>query len=133
MIFKIELKHHLLIFCMATTMWTFYLLGGLSSEYYQTWPFWKSLVVVNIIPSILLIPLGYYVLKHIVQHHYMRTSLIIAFYGSIPLVIYDILYIGLHLNKGLFFFKDYWYLTVFYFVPWVIFPLIALKIKNEDK
>lgn len=133
MIFKIETKHHILIFSLATTLWTFFLLGGLSSEYYQTWSFWPVFIIVDVFPTILIIPLGYYIMKYVVQHEYLRTSLLIAFYASIPLVIYDTIYIGFYLNKGLGFFVDYWYLTVFYFVPWIIMPLVAIKIKNDIK
>jgi len=52
MLFKIEIKHHLFLFCFSTTLWTSFLFGGLSSEYYQTWPFVKTLLLIDVIPGI---------------------------------------------------------------------------------
>ncbi len=131
MMFKIEIKYQILLFSLSTTLWIFFLLGSLSTEYFQTWPALQTLIIVDIIPAILLIPLSYYLLQSVIGHHYIRASLFAAFYASIPLVIYDVIYIAFHLKKGLFFFFDYWYLTIFYFIPWIIIPIIAYKIKRK--
>ncbi len=130
--FKIEIKHHLFLLCLTTTLWVFFLLGGLWSEYYQTWPFLKTLLIVNIIPGIALIPIGYYVLKFIIGHDYYAAAIWGSFYGSIPLVLYDYLYIAVHLNKGMAFLTSYWYLTVFYFIPWLVLPVVAHYIVKQN-
>lgn len=129
--FKIEIKHHIFLFCLTTTLWTFFLLGGLSSEYYLLWPFGKSLLLINALPAIALIPLGYYVLKHIIGHDFIVASFWAAFYASVPLIFYDYLYIAVHLKVGLSFFKSHWYLTTFYFIPWVVLPLVAVRISKQ--
>ena len=132
MLFKIEVKHHLLLFCLATTLWTLFLLGGLSSDYYQTWSFVKVLLIVDVIPGIALIPIGYYVFKCIIGHDYYSAAFWGSFYGSIPLIIYDYLYIAVHLNQGMAFLTSYWYLTIFYLVPWFVFPLVARFIVKKN-
>ena len=132
MLFRIEIKHHLFLLCLATTLWTFFLLGGLSSEYYQTWPFLKTLLVVDIIPGVALIPIGYYVLKDIIAHDFILAAFWASFYASVPLIIYDYLYIAVHLNVGMSFLKTHWYLTAFYFVPWLILPLVGSYISKQQ-
>jgi hypothetical protein len=108
-----------------------FLLGGLSSEYYQTWSFLKALLIVDVMPLILLVPLSYYILKYVVGHHFVLSGVVAAFYGSVPLVIYDYIFIGKYLNKGMAFLTDYWYLTVFYFVPWAVIPLVGYAIERK--
>jgi len=106
-------------------------LGGLSSEYYQTWPFLKALLIVDVMPLIVLIPLSYYILKHVIGQHFVLSGVVAAFYGSVPLVIYDYLFIGKYLNKGMAFLTDYWYLTVFYFIPWAVVPFAGYAIERK--
>jgi hypothetical protein len=43
-------------------------------------------------------------------------------YISVPLFIYDIFYCGFYLGHGASFFTKYWYLTVYYILPWILFP-----------
>jgi hypothetical protein len=50
------------------------------------------------------------------------ASLWWAFYISLPLFIYDLLYAGIYLGRGLSFLWKYWYLTVYYVLPWLVFP-----------
>ncbi len=50
----------------------------------------------------------------------------IAFYATAPLFVYDYLYLAIHQARGLAFLKSYWYLTVFYVLPWAVLPPIAM-------
>lgn len=121
----VELKHHLLLFCLPTSLWTFYLLFGLPSEYFQSWPSLQTLILVDIVPTILLVPLSYWLLKHVIGHSFMRAALLASLYASLPLLVYDCIYIGIHLGRGINFFAEYWYLTAFYFVPWIVIPAVG--------
>ena len=100
MLLKIKINHHLFFLCFATTLWTYFLLGGLSSDYYQTWSFVKALFIIDIIPGIALFPVGYYVHKMMTGYDFLAVSFWVAFYASVPLLVYDYLFIGIHLNKG---------------------------------
>ncbi len=126
----VELKHHLLLFCLPTTLWTFYLLMGLPSEYFQTWPPLRTLIVVDLVPALLLVPLSYWLLKHVIGHSFVRAALLASFYASLPLLVYDWIYIAGHLEKGVGFFADYWYLTAFYFVPWIVIPIVGMALSR---
>lgn len=37
----------------ATTFWTLFFLGGLGSDYYQRWPWYWSLIIVALAPTVL--------------------------------------------------------------------------------
>ena len=50
------------------------------------------------------------------------ASLWWAFYISLPLFIYDLVYAGIYLGYGLSFLWKFWYLTVYYVLPWLLFP-----------
>jgi hypothetical protein len=45
-----------------------------------------------------------------------------SFYISVPLFIYDFAYCGFYLGHGVSFLTTYWYLTIYYILPWVLFP-----------
>ena len=127
----IEAKHHLLLFCLSTSLWTFYLLLGLPSEYFQSWPSLRTLILVDIMPTILLFPLSYWLLKHVIGHDFIRAAFLGAFYASVPLLIYDSIYLGVHLGYGFTFLGEYWYLTAFYFVPWIVIPIVGAKLSRS--
>jgi len=54
-----------------------------------------------------------------------------SFYISVPLFIYDLLYCGLYLDHGMNFLDKYWYLTVYYILPWVLFPLTGWIVEKK--
>lgn len=52
----------------------------------------------------------------------------LSLYFTAPFVMLDALYCGVYLGNGVGFFEKYWYLTVFYVVPWALFvPMGFLK------
>jgi hypothetical protein len=56
-----------------------------------------------------------------------------SFYISFPLFIYDLLYVGIYLGDGLGFLCSYWYLTVYYILPWLLFPPTGWFIDQRGK
>lgn len=135
MILYLKIKDHFTIFFIATSFWAFYFLGGLWSDYYQTWPFVKTLIIVDIIPVLFLFYPGKIFLKPFTRNlkgnQIIIASLGVAFQISIPLLVYDFIYIVLFLNKGAHYLLDYWYLTFFSVIPWIIFPAMACIIKRK--
>ena len=61
---------------------------------------------------------------------YIDFTLWLAFYFTVPLAIYDWLYCGTYLGHGVQFIYRYWYLTVYYAIPWILLPLIALLLNR---
>jgi len=55
----------------------------------------------------------------------------LAFYFTVPLALYDYLYCGLLLGHGLGFLARYWYLTVYYLIPWRVLPALSLHLERR--
>ncbi len=54
-----------------------------------------------------------------------------AFYFTVPLAVYDWLYCGIYLGFGLRFLSQYWYLTVFYVIPWPVLLAVATLLNRR--
>jgi hypothetical protein len=77
-----------------------------------------------LLPPIALV--AYFMLKRRIGRGCLQRSLWLAFYFTVPLAIYDWLYCGLYLGHGLVFPVTFWYLTVYYLIPWILFPGLAI-------
>lgn len=124
-------SHHIHIFCLATTFWTLFLLGGLWSDYYQTWTWRTQLFFIDILPAVLMIYVAPSLLKNMSRSSYYKTAFMLAFYFSFPFHIYDFIYLYLYKHLPISYLLNYWYLTFFSIVPWVVFPIIAMRMKKQ--
>ena len=118
------MRDHIRIFLIATVVWVSFWAAGLPSYYQQ----YSNLLMIWF-DLLLLIPIAaiaYLVLRRLRPERRLKTALWLAFYFTVPLAVYDWLYCGLYLGHGVQFISIYWYLTVYYAIPWVLFPLIAL-------
>ena len=82
---------------------------------------------------LVLIPISaivYFVLKRLRPERRLTIALWLAFYFTVPLALYDWLYCGLYLGHGIQFVFKYWYLSVYYAIPWVLLPLVALLLNR---
>lgn len=116
-------KTHIALLFMSFITWGAFVLIGLP-DYYQSWSF-SAQIVICIAVTILYIPLTPFILKLIDDKNYLKNSLWLAFYLTLPLFIYDYVFIVLIGGDNLSFVFRYWYLTLFYFSFWIQFPLIA--------
>lgn len=57
----------------------------------------------------------------------LAVSSWLAFNITVPLFLYDLLYCGHYLGHGVNFVREYWYLTVYYFLPRMIFHNSSAK------
>lgn len=124
------LRSHGGVFLIATAVWTGFWLAGLPSYYQQ----YSNLLMIWL-DSLVLIPIAaivYFVLRRIRPERRLTTALWLAFYFTVPLAVYDWLYCGLYLGHGVQFFSKYWYLTVYYAIPWVLLPFVALLLNRMD-
>jgi len=121
-------RGHVKLLIAATAVWLGFWVAGLP-DYYQQYST-RSLVLFEVL---LLAPVwaaGFMALRVRRRTPRMKRALAIASYFSIPLFLYDLAYCGLHLGHGLRFVVEYWYLTVYYFVPWALFPPTALWLER---
>jgi hypothetical protein len=118
------INKHLITYIITFTIWFIFLLIGLPSDYYQTWSF-SGQVWLSIFAFFLILLLAYIVLRKIWKENYLKSSLWIAFYASVPLILYDYIYVGLIKGLGHTYIFSHWYLTIFYFIVWIEIPLVG--------
>ena len=114
------------MFSLATTGWTLYFIFGLPSDHLQTTSFWPIIIFGEISPALALATFGW--------RRCARTSALvwriaawIAFYMTVPLLLYDYLYLAVHQQRGRDSLRAHWYLTVFYIIPWLLLPPVAWR------
>ena len=66
--------------------------------------------------------------KHSKPGHGLKICLWWSFYISFPLFVYDFIYCGFYLGHSVGFLSKYWYITVYYILPWLIFPITGLLV-----
>jgi hypothetical protein len=123
-------RHHLRLLGLATLVWAGFLLVG-SPEYYQQYS--TSFMVA--FDLLVLIPISVVfrvVLGRVPPRDRTQVALWIAFYFTVPLGVYDYLYCGLVLGFGVRFLLDFWYLTVYYVIPWALAPAIVWWTNRGD-
>ena len=116
-------RGHLRLALIAALVWLAFFAAGLP-DYYQQYST-GALVAFEVV---LLGPVGaagYFALRRRSRRSRMRHALALSFHFTVPLFLYDLLYCGLYLGHGASFVVRYWYLTAYYLVPWLLFPLTA--------
>ena len=115
---------HLKILAIVTLAWALFWVIGLPDYYRQYSDRFMALFDLAI-----LFPLWYVVFRVLrTEPRGRRLALAgwLAFYITVPLLLYDILYCGVYLGYGAGFFAEFWYLSVYYIVPWIILPPTGL-------
>jgi len=121
---------HLRMFALATIAWSaFWALGWPSyyQQYSSTFMFWFDAILL-----VALVPLVIRVLRRVRRGRRMIVAGWIAFYFTVPLFAYDWLYCGIFLGHGWAFLHRYWYVTVFYPIPWILVPSLAAYVNGQD-
>ena len=122
-------RSHISLYLIATSVWAAFLIGGLPSYYQQ-----YSTATMAMFDLVVLVPIAgaaYFVLRQIRGGKRLRVSLWIAFYFTVPLAVYDWLYCGVYLGHGMEFVRTFWYLSVYYVIPWILLPVVALTLDRR--
>jgi len=125
-----KIKNHIKLFVIVTIAWIIFLIGGLP-DYYQQY----STGIMIVFDIIILPPIWYLVYrssKRTKPGRGFKASLWWSFYISVPLFIYDLIYCGLYLDHGMSFLTIYWYLSVYYIIPWLFFPITGFIIDKKN-
>lgn len=123
-----KFKNHVRILIYATIAWFLFLLAGMPDYYLQystITMIW--FVVLLLIPFFIII---WFIFKPIKTSRRIQISLWYSFYFTVPLAIYDYLYCGIYLGYGINFLVVFWFLSIYYLIPWILFPMIA-KVLNR--
>ena len=124
-------RNHIRIFIIATIVWLIFLLVGMP-DYYLQYSNQHMILFVTIllIPMSILITI---VFKPINQQKRLKISFWYAFYFTVPLAIYDIVYCVLFLGYGINFLVVFWFLSIYYLIPWILFPMIAQLLNQKER
>jgi len=124
-----RVKIHLRIFIIATIVWLFFLLLGMPDYYLQySTEIMILFVLLLLVPIVIII---HKIFKPLKPQKKVHISLWYAFYFTMPLAIYDLIYCGLYLGYGIHFIFVYWFLSIYYVIPWILFPMIAYLQKSR--
>jgi cytochrome b subunit of formate dehydrogenase len=82
---------------------------------------------------ILLLLTGKGLLKSITKVNYFKAAIICASYFTVVLSTYDFVYLKLYLGKSIYYLIDYWYLTIFSPIAFLIFLPIGYNLDKQPK
>jgi len=123
-----SIRAHIRIFLIATIVWLLFLVAGMP-DYYLQYSDQSMIyfVLLLLLPfSIILVV----IFRKINREKRLKIALWYAFYFTVPLLIYDSIYCGIILRYGIGFITVFWYLSVYYIIPWILFPFIALLVNR---
>jgi hypothetical protein len=119
---------HLALFIQCIVVWAMFWLAGLPDYYQQYSP--VAMAIVCILVSVAISLAALLILARGRPETRLRRALWISFYCTVPFAVLDWLYCAVHLGHGVAFLVRYWYLTVFYFTPWLTFVPTALLLRR---
>lgn len=123
-------RSHIRLAIFVTAVWIlFWLLGW--PDYYQQYST-RLMVIFVIVLAPLFWILVFRMLRSI-RSGRIRKSVVLSAYFTVPFFVYDYIYCGIYLGNGLGFLPKYWYLTVYYLIPWIMVPLTAVWIGSRAK
>lgn len=123
-------KHHIRILIIASMVWFMFFLLGLPDYYlqYSTKPMVIFVITLLIPISIIFI----IIIQKIRPKNRMSTALWYAFYFTVILAFYDSLYCGIYLGYGMGFLWVFWFLSIYYVIPWMLFPFIVILLNRRN-
>ncbi|MBU3914009.1 hypothetical protein KKA14_00570 [bacterium] len=129
---KKEKKKHIYLFLSASLIYVFFIVRGLHNNHYLDWHAdFRISDCFSIM--IFMLPMACFLLKVISEkQNYLKDSFWLAFYTSIPFIIFDLLYVGLVRGHGLIIFGKFWNLTIFYFIVWIEVPITGYLMQKDD-
>ena len=124
-----KLKSHLRVLVYASIAWFLFWVAGLPDYYLQ-----YSTTTLIWFDVLLLIPFSiviWFVFKPIKTNKRVKVSFWYAFYFTVPLAVYDYIYCGIYLGYGFDFVPVFWFLSVYYLILWILFPIIAILLNSK--
>ena len=126
---SLSARGHLRILLLATLVWAGFLAAGWPS-YYQQYSretmIWFEVLLLGPISAVV-----YLVLRPVDSARRLKVAVWLAFYFTVPFAFYDWLYCGVYLGYGTAFLWRFWYLSVYYLVPWIVLPSVALLLDRR--
>ena len=127
---NVKARGHIKILSIVTAAWVVFWLAGWP-EYYRQYSF-RFMLLFDAAILVLLWFVVYRVLRATPQKFKITLSIWLAFYITVPLFLYDYLYCGVYLNYGLSFISKFWFLSVYYVIPWILCPVTGVWLSRRD-
>ena len=123
-----SIRKHIILFAIASLVWLVFWIAGLPDYYKQYSNNFMLWLVLLLLPPLEWIIV--FTLRRIHQRRRLIFARWMAFYFTVPLSIYDWFYCGVYRGYGLNFLIEFWYLTVFYIIPWFLLIGSAILLNN---
>lgn len=110
---------HLRLLILVLVVWAAFWVAGWP-DYYQQYSFRTQIVICVLV----LVAFAWQGVRFILPARVERRigrGVWLAFYFTVPFALLDAAYCGVYLGHGATFLVRYWYLTIFYVIPWMLF------------
>ncbi len=122
---------HLFLFALGIAAWCGFFVAGWPEYFRQYSDRTMAIVCVAQIPP--MAAFGWWLIRRRAVAERLRFACWLAFYTSVPYVVIDAAYLGLLRGHGSSFLSTYWYLTVSYFAPWLVFVSLGVfLVRSQD-
>lgn len=122
-------RAHGKLFLIAIAIWAAFWIVGLP-DYYQQYPSsWLLVATILLVPAF--VWPGVRMIDRARPERRGSIGFWLSFYFTVPFLILDSLYCGWYEGHGTAYFAKYWYLTVFYIIPWLTYLPYGLWARNS--
>jgi hypothetical protein len=122
-------RHHIILATLCISIWGAFYLLGVPYDYFQNFSKESNLLLL-IMTFVCILPVIAIVVLALIKVPFLRASLWLAFYGSVPLFVIDFIIVGVIGGEGLHFLVSHWGLALGYIAVWIVFPLIAISLEK---
>jgi hypothetical protein len=123
---------HLRLAVVGPLVWAAFWVLGWPDYYQQYSTAFVAFGTAALVPPTIWI--GWRSISRAKPEHRVSRAAWLSFYFTVPFFALDYAYCGLWLGEGIGFVATYWYLTAFYFIPWIVWmpmPFLAPRAKME--
>lgn len=120
---------HLSLFIQSLTVWALFWLAGLPDYYRQYSP--ATMAIFCVLVTVMFSLAAVFFLLRWRTETMLRRSVFMSIYCTVPFAILDWLYCGVHLGYGGRFLGLFWYLAIFYIIPWITLIPMALLFRRR--
>lgn len=124
---------HLKFVVIVIAIYVVFVIRGLSTNHYQDLQL-DFIFIDNLEIFMWLIPACFIILKFVSRKQdYFKDSFWLTFYATVPFVCFDLIFLGGIKGYGVGYFGRWWFLTLFYFILWVEFPIVGYLMQIDDR
>jgi hypothetical protein len=126
----VKSSFHVRTLALALLVWAVFFLIGLPAYYQQYSVTAMAVFCAVLVPGIWIAARR--VLSRVSAHERLSRAMWLAFYFTAPLALLDFAYCGVYLGYGVAFAARYWYLTLYYFLPWPLLAAVARQLTTPQ-